>query len=158
MNEELILVLRFVDYAKRKLNFKSTEINFAGDLARIDKAVEKELGKTLSYARRKVIELEKKERYAELTNKEKDELHSFRCLFSHLQTEAKKGVYTSKERRRRFLNKIGYDYTGEWQGAKYFDLFGGQNNFYGKTVSSVDGSKGFNYNELLEKFSIKKIK
>ena len=67
-----------------------------------------------------------------------------------IETQLRNEIYTKKNSRKIFLEKIGHDYSGDWQGARYFDLWGGNNHFYGRTLSSVDGTKGHNYKTLID--------
>lgn len=136
-----------------KVGFKGTEVNYAGDLQRLDSTVEQEINNALGLTRGRVKELERKRNLKTITDKEKEILEKLRNSYQQLEKALKSEVYTKKGARKLFMKKIGLDsfeYSSKWKGATYFDIWGGENRCSGKTLDSVDCSKGHNYQGALD--------
>ena len=145
----------------QKAGFKEIEINYAGDFSKVDSKIEREVSNTLSLLRGRIKELERKRNTHSISPKESEILDQLRESYSVLEKVSEQEIYTKKASRKRFLRKIGLDffeYSTKWKGATYFDLWGGDNRYYGKTLDSVDGSKGHNYQSVLDLVSKIKIR
>ena len=137
----------------KKVGFKEVEINYAGDLSKIDHNAEKEISHTSGLVRGRIKELERKRNLGTLTEKEEQILDQLKDSYNKLEKTLDGEIYTKRGARNRYLKKIGLDffeYNSKWKGATYFDIWGGDNRYCGRTIDSVDGSKGHNYPAVLD--------